>query len=111
MSIVHVPGVKPTASSVELGRGADGVVIEVRDHPEVAVKNMNHRFKLGRNRIKLELRVLRAVRDATAGRGAPDVFNLGTDELELSWLVRERVFDVWPRGDQGDRTALVEVIF
>jgi hypothetical protein len=111
MSIVHVPGVKPVASSIELGRGADGVVIEVLDHPEVVIKNMNHRFKLGRNRIKLELRVLRAVRDTTGSRGATDVFNLGTDEQELSWLVRERVFDVWPRGDQGDRAKLVEQIF
>ena len=93
MSIVHVPGVKPTASSIELGRGADGVVIEVLDHPEVVVKNMNHRFKLGRNRIKLELRVLRAVRDATGGRGATGVF------------------DLWPRGDQEDRAELVEQIF
>src|SRR4051794_8173958 len=111
MSIDHVPGVKPAVSSIELGRGADGVVIEVLDHPEVVVKNMNHRFKLGRNRIKLEMRVLRAVRDATAGRGGTEVFNHGTDEQELSWLVRERVFDVWPRGDQGDRARLVELIF
>jgi len=111
MSIVHVPGVKPPASSIELGRGADGVVIEVLDHPEVVIKEMNHRFKLGRNRIKLELRVLCAVCEATKGRGATDVFNLGTDEQELSWLIRERVFDVWPRGNQDDRTKLVELIF
>lgn len=110
MSITHTPGAKPAASAVELGRGADGVVIEVLDHPEVVIKDMNHRFKLGRNRIKLELRILRAVREATNGRGATDVFNLGTDEQELSWLVRERVFDVYPRGDQSDRTALVELI-
>jgi hypothetical protein len=110
MSIIHVPGEKPAASAVELGRGADGVVIEVLDHPELVIKDMNHRFKLGRNRIALELRLLHAVLDATKGLNATRVFNLGTDDQGLSWLVRERVFDVQPRGRQADRTALVELI-
>ena len=71
---------------------------------------MNHPFKLGRNRVALELRVLRAVLDATSGRGATRVFNRGTDAHERSWLVRERVFDVEPRGTQTDRAALVAIV-
>jgi hypothetical protein len=110
MEFLHEAGVKPTPSTIELGRGADGVVLEVLDHPELVVKEMNHPFKLGRNRIALELRVLHAVLDATAGRGATRVFNHGTDERECSWLVRERVFDVEPRGTQDDRAALVGII-
>jgi hypothetical protein len=106
----HVLGIKPTASSVELGRGADGIVVEVLDHPELVLKDMNHPFKLGRNRIRLELRVLGAVVEATKGLGATRVFNHGTDAQERSWLVRERVFDVQPRGDQAARKALVEII-
>jgi hypothetical protein len=111
MSIIHAAGVNPPVSAIELGRGADGVVVELLDHPELVVKTMNHRFNLGRNRINLELRVLHAVLEATKGLGATRVFNLGTDDAGLSWLVRERVFDVWPRGLQADRTLLVEVIF
>src|SRR5690242_21877011 len=107
MSIIHEPGVKPTPSNVELGRGADGVVHELLDHRELVIKDMNHPLKLGRNRVALELRVLRAVLEATAGRGATRVFNHGTDERECSWLVRERVFDVFPRGTQAARTGLV----
>src|SRR5262249_11507526 len=61
MSILHTAGMKPAASTIELGRGADGVVIEVLDHPELVVKEMNHPFKLGRNRVALELRLLHAV--------------------------------------------------
>lgn len=38
-------------------------------------------------------------------------FNNGTDEGERSWLVRERVFDVEPRGTQEARDALLEIIF
>src|SRR3954471_21568726 len=110
MSVIHVPGVKPVASAVELGRGADGVVLEMLDHPELVVKDMNHRFKLGRNRIALELRLLTAVIEATAGRGATRVFNLGTDGEGLSWLVRERVFDDFPRGTQADRGKLIDLI-
>jgi hypothetical protein len=78
MEFLHAAGVKPTPSTIELGRGADGVVLEVLDHPELVVKEMNHPFKLGRNRIALELRVLHAVLDATAGRGATRVFSRGT---------------------------------
>jgi hypothetical protein len=110
MSFTHSAGVKPTASSVELGRGADGIVVEVLEHPELVVKDMNHPFRLGRNRVALELRVLHAVWDATQGLGATRVFNHGTDDQERSWLVRERVFDVSPRGTQEARTALVELI-
>jgi hypothetical protein len=110
MSISHQLGIKPPPGSVELGRGADGIVVEVLDHPELVIKDMNHPFKLGRNRVALELRVLRAVVEATKGSGATRVFNHGTDERERSWLVRERVFDVHPRGSQAARTALVEVI-
>jgi hypothetical protein len=110
MSISHQPGVKPPPSSVELGRGADGIVVEVLDHPELVIKDMNHPFKLGRNRVALELRVLHAVLEATNGLGATRVFNHGTDDQQHSWLVRERVFDVEPRGDQAARTALVELI-
>jgi hypothetical protein len=106
----HEPGVKPGASSVELGRGADGIVVEVLDHPELVIKDMNHPFKLGRNRVALELRVLHAVLEGTAGLSATRVFNLGTDEQERSWLVRERVFDVYPRGSQASRTTLVDLI-
>ena len=109
MDFVHAAGVKP-AGGIELGRGADGVALEVLDHPELVLKEMNHPFKLGRNRIALELRVLHAVLDATAGRGATRVFNRGTDARECSWLVRERVFDVEPRGTQADRAALVAII-
>ena len=43
---------------------------------------MNHPFKLGRNRVALERRVLAAVVAATAGLGATRVFNFGTDEEE-----------------------------
>jgi hypothetical protein len=111
MNFVHEAGVKPTPSAIELGRGADGVVLEVLDHPELVVKEMNHPFKLGRNRVALELRVLHAVLDATAGRGATRVFNRGTDERECSWLARERVFDVEPRGTQADRALLIAIIF
>jgi hypothetical protein len=110
MELTHIAGVKPAYSTVELGRGADGVVIEVLDHPELVIKDMNHPFKLGRNRVALELRVLQAVLQATTGRGATQVFNHGTDEREHSWLVRERVFDVEPRGSQQARTRLFETI-
>jgi hypothetical protein len=106
----HQPGVKPAPSTVELGRGADGIVVEVLGHPEIVIKDMNHPFKLGRNRVAFELRVLHAVLESTAGLGATRVFNHGTDEHEQSWLVRERVFDVHPRGSQTSRTALVELI-
>ncbi len=109
MDFVHEAGVKPRGAT-ELGRGADGVVLEVAGHPELVVKEMNHPFKLGRNRVALELRVLHAVLDATKGRGATRVFNRGTDARECSWLVRERVFDVEPRGTQADRAALVAII-
>jgi hypothetical protein len=110
MDFIHTAGVRPAAGATELGRGADGVVIEVLDHPELVVKEMNHPFKLGRNRVALELHVLHAVLDATAGLGATRVFNHGTDGEERSWLVRERVFDVLPRGGQEARTKLVELI-
>jgi hypothetical protein len=110
MSFSHTPGVKPAPGAIELGRGADGIVVEVLDHPELVIKDMNHPFKLGRNRVALELRVLHAVLEATQGLGATQVFNQGTDDEERSWLVRERVFDVQPRGSQASRTALVEVI-
>lgn len=109
MDFVHEPGVKPLAA-MELGRGADGVVCEVFDHPELVVKEMNHPFKLGRNRVGLEIRILNAVLEATAGRSATRVFNHGTDTSECSWLVRERVFDVEPRGTQADRAALIAII-
>jgi hypothetical protein len=110
MEFTYLAGVKPAYSTVELGRGADGIVIEVLDHPEVVIKDMNHPFKLGRNRVVLELRLLHAVREATKGRGATQVFNHGADEQERSWLVRERVFDVESRGSQKDRTALIDII-
>jgi hypothetical protein len=110
-SFSHSVGVKPAPSSIELGRGADGIVVEVLDHPELVIKDMNHPFKLGRNRVVLELRVLHAVIHATAGLRATRVFNQGTDEQERSWLVRERVFDVLPRGSQCARDTLLEVIF
>lgn len=111
MDYPHHPGIKPAYSSVELGRGADGTVIEILDHPELVIKDMNHPFRLGRNRIALELRVLHAVLEATRGCGATRVCNLGTDDQERSWLVRERVFDVHPRGTQKDRDHLLDVIF
>ena len=110
MDFVHASGVKPTYGEIELGRGADGIVVEVRDHPELVIKDMNHPFKLGRNRVALELRILHAVLEATRGQGATRVFNHGTDEQERSWLVRERVFDVEPRGSQAARTALIDII-
>jgi hypothetical protein len=110
MSSPHQIGVKPPPSSVELGRGADGIVVEVLDHPEMAIKDMNHPFRLGQNRVALERRVLQAVLEATKDSGATRVFNHGTDDRECSWLVRERVFDVHPRGRQAARTALVEII-
>lgn len=109
-NFTHMAGVKPTPSSVELGRGADGVVVEVLDRPELVIKEMNHPFKLGRNRVALEMRVLHAVLEATQGAGATRVFNHGTDDQERSWLVRERVFDVHPRGGQEARTALIDLI-
>jgi len=40
MDFIHQPGVKPTGA-LELGRGADGVVLEVLDRPELVVKEMN----------------------------------------------------------------------
>jgi hypothetical protein len=83
MEFTHALGIKPAYSSVELGRGADGIVFEVLDHPELVIKDMNHRFKLGRNRVALELRVLHAVLDATQGRGATRVFNHGADEQDV----------------------------
>jgi hypothetical protein len=110
MPLVHTPGIRPAASAIELGRGADGIVVEVFDHPELVIKEMNHPFKLGRNRVALELRVLHAVADATGGLGATRVFNQGTDESERSWLVRERVFDLEPRGTQAARNTLIELI-
>ncbi len=106
----HATGVKPAPGSIELGRGADGIVFEVLDHPELVVKDMNHPFKLGRNRVVLELRILHAVIEATAGAGATRVFNHGTDSQERSWLVRERVFDVFPRGSQAARRTLIDLI-
>jgi hypothetical protein len=110
MEFTHDAGVKPAYSTLELGRGADGIVIEVLDHAELVIKDMNHPFRLGRNRVALELRLLHAVLQATKGLGATHVFNHGTDEQERSWLVRERVFDVEPRGPQRARTSLVDLI-
>ncbi len=110
MGILHETGIKPSPGPVELGRGADGIVVEVLDHPEVVLKDMNHPFKLGRNRVALELCILHAVLEATKGLGATRVFNHGTDGQERSWLVRERVFDVFPRGTQDARTALVQIV-
>jgi hypothetical protein len=110
MDAVHEAGVKPRGGP-ELGRGADGVALEVFEHPELVLKEMNHPFRLGRNRVALELRVLHAVLDATGGRGATRVFNHGTDAREFSWLVRERVFDVEPRGTQAERAKLIATIF
>src|SRR4051795_1292880 len=107
MAFSHTPGVKPTPSTIELGRGADGIVVEVLDHPQLVIKDMNHAFKLGRNRVNLELRVLHVVLDVTKGAGATRVFNHGTYQQENSWLVRERVFDVEPRGTQQDRNTLI----
>ena len=107
----HRLHVRPAPSTIELGRGADGIVIEVLDHPELVIKDMNHPFKLGRNRVALELRVLHAVLEATGGLGATRVFNHGTDEQQRSWLVRERVFDVEPRGSQAARQELIDIIF
>jgi hypothetical protein len=108
--VVHVAGVRPAVGTVELGRGADGAVTELLEHPELVIKEMNHAFKLGRNRVALELRVLHAVLGATGGRGATRVFNHGTDERECSWLVRERVFDVEPRGGQPARRVLIDTV-
>ena len=68
------------------------------------------RFKLGKNRVALELRVLRAVAEATGGLGATLPFNFGTDDEGRSWLVRERVFDLPSRGSQAARTKLVEIV-
>src|SRR4030081_2730304 len=102
-TVSHTGGVKPAPSLIELGRGADGIVIEVLDHPELVIKDMNHPFKLGRNRVVLELRVLHLVVEATTGLGATRVLNHGVDGQERSWLVRERVFDVQPRGTQAAR--------
>ena len=110
MSFEHQAGVKPMASAIELGRGADGIVVEVLDHPELVLKDMNHPFRLGRNRIALERRILDLILDATSGLGATRVLNLGTDKNEQSWLVRERVFDVLPRGSQEARNALVDIV-
>jgi hypothetical protein len=110
MEFTHVATVKPAYSAVELGRGADGIVVEVLDHPELVIKDMNHPFRLGRNRIALEQRVLHAVADATKGLGATRVFNSGADEHERSWLVRERVFDLETRGSQESRAALIDII-
>ncbi len=110
MEFTHSLGLKPDYSSVELGRGADGVVIEVLDHSELVIKDMNHPFKLGRNRVALELSILHAVLGATGSRGATRVFNHGTDSCERSWLVRERVFDVEPRGSQKARDVLIDII-
>jgi hypothetical protein len=110
MNLTHTAGVKPAPSTTELGRGADGIVVEVLDHPELVIKDMNHLFKLGRNRVALELRVLHAVLEATGGLGATRVFNHGTEDQGRSWLVRERVFDVQPRGSQAARNALVDAI-
>lgn len=110
MNYEHTTGEKPFPSDLELGRGADGIVRELLDHPELVLKDMNHAFKLGRNRIALEFRILRAVMDATEGLGATEVFNQGTDNQERSWLVRERVFDVEPRGSQDSRHWLIDLI-
>jgi hypothetical protein len=110
MTFIHQAGIKPIASSVELGRGADGIVVEVQDYPGLVIKDMNHPFRLGRNRVNLERRILAQVIDGTNGTGATCVFNSGTDEQEHSWLVRERVFDVLPRGSQETRNALIELI-
>jgi hypothetical protein len=32
----HQPGIKPPAGALELGRGADGIEVEVLDHPDAA---------------------------------------------------------------------------
>ncbi|MGE3805455.1 MAG: hypothetical protein AB7K24_12340 [Gemmataceae bacterium] len=110
MNVEHVSGVKPTVSKIELGRGADGIVVEIEGHPELVIKDMNHPFRLGRNRVNLETRVLGQVLEATQGAGATRVFNSGTDAREFSWLVRERVFDVEPRGTQESRDKLIDLI-
>lgn len=110
MSFLHQPEVRPEISDIELGRGADGIVLELLNHPELVIKDMNHLFRLGRNRINLEIKVLAQICDATQDRGATHVFNSGTTEMELSWLVRERVFDVLPRGSQESRNELIDLI-
>lgn len=39
------------------------------------------------------------------------MFNSGTDDDGLSWLVRERVFDVMPRGSQKLRDELADIVY
>ena len=110
MSFQHKMGIKPPPSVIELGRGADGVVVELMAHSELVLKDMNHPFKIGKNRIALELEILSKVREATQNLNATEVFNQGTDEMQRSWLVRERVFDIWPRGSQEDRENVVDKV-
>ncbi len=87
------------------------MVVEVRDHPALLIKSTSHPFRLGRNRVQLESTILAAVNDVTGGTGATAVFRFGTDPSGYSWLVRERVFDVEPRGDQQSRDRLIQEIF
>ena len=68
--------------------------------------------------------VVPAAQEKSAPKGVPDdeeslqkeitrldaALKSTTDDQERSWLVRERVFDVEPRGTQAARTALVEEI-
>jgi hypothetical protein len=74
MNFVHEAGVKPTGAT-ELGRGADGVALEVLDHPELILKEMNHPFKLGRNRAETP-RVARGARHHRRARGDPTFDNV-----------------------------------
>jgi hypothetical protein len=56
-------------------------------------------------------RALRTRRSNSAATAtAARAFNRGTDARECSWLVRECVFDLDPRGTQADRAALVAII-
>ena len=88
MPFTHTPEMKPAASAIELGRGADGIVVELLDHPELVVKDMNHRFKLGRNRMlpPLEVGDRLAVRD-TGAYGAAMASNYNRRPLPVEVLV------------------------
>lgn len=109
MDYEHIAQQQPLGG-VELGRGADGVVVEVQKHPEIVIKTMNHPFKLGVNRVKLEIHYFDEVLKATQGKQATQVLNHGITPDQYSWLVRERVFDVMPRGSQASRNELIDII-
>ena len=107
----HVTGVKPAPGSIELGRGADRDCLRGPRSSRAGGQGHEPPLQAGAEsrRPGTAHPACRHRGDRRSGRQTR-VFNHGTDSQERSWLVRERVFDVFPRGSQAARRTLIDLI-